>query len=160
MKNKQKRLLSSDINFIQVPPGSFGFYATMPYFLHLILFLIPNPALLSYSASAPSESQAVKMVISERCVSDPNQVEGQEIDLTPGSPLVLTHRIHLVPASASGSCCQSEFAALRERIEALEREASELRQKCGGLDGGCCTSQQSKGKVYTLGFLTCPRFKM
>lgn len=87
------------------------------------------------------------MVISERCVSDPNQVEGHEVDLTPGSPLVLTHRIRLVPSSASSSCCQTEFAALHERIEGLEREVSELREKCGGLDGGCCTSQQSKGEV-------------
>lgn len=104
------------------------------------------------------------MVISERCVSDPNQVEGQELDLTPGSPLVLTHRIRLVPSSGSGSCCQSEFAALLERIEALEREASELRQKCGGLDGSCCTSQQSKGKFdmlrVTLMFSACFYFNM
>ncbi|KAK3526820.1 hypothetical protein QTP70_034610 [Hemibagrus guttatus] len=85
------------------------------------------------------------MVISEQCVSDPNEVQGREVDLTPGSPLILTHRIRLVPGSASGSCCQAEFGALRERIETLEREVSELREKCGGLDGGCCTSQQSKG---------------
>ncbi|XP_060771436.1 tenascin isoform X1 [Neoarius graeffei] len=121
----------------------------MPFLLHLILFLIPSPALLSHSASVSSESQPVKMVISERCVSDPNNVEDHEVDLTPGSPLVLTHRIRLVPSSASGSCCQSEFAALRERIEVLEREVSELREKCGGLDSGCCTSQQSKGAGCT-----------
>ncbi|XP_058263836.1 tenascin isoform X2 [Hemibagrus wyckioides] len=117
----------------------------MPVLLHLILFLIPSPTLLSHSASVPSESQPVKMVISEQCVSDPNEAQGREVDLTPGSPLVLTHRIRLVPGPASGSCCQAEFGALRERIEALEREVSELREKCGGLDGGCCTSQQSKG---------------
>ncbi|XP_053092921.1 tenascin isoform X1 [Pangasianodon hypophthalmus] len=121
----------------------------MPFLLHLILFLIPSPALFSHSASVPSESMPVKMVISEQCVSDPNKVEGHEVDLTPGSPLVLTHRIHLVPGSASGSCCQSEFGALQERIEVLEREVSELREKCGGLDGGCCTSQQSKGAGCT-----------
>lgn len=119
----------------------------MSFLLHLVLFLIPSPALLSHSVSVPSDSQPVKMVISERCISDPSQVEGQEVDLMPGSPLVLTHRIHLVPGSASGSCCQSESAALRERIEALEREVSELREKCGGLNGGCCTSQQIKGNV-------------
>lgn len=134
----------------------------MPFLLHLILFLIPSPALLSHSASVPAESQTVKMVISERCVSNPDMVEGQEVDLTPGSPLVLTHRIRLVPGTASGSCCQSEFAALRERLEVLEREVSELREKCGGLEGGCCTSQQSKGTVYTLRvtmvFGTCPRW--
>ncbi|KAF7702544.1 uncharacterized protein LOC124392249 isoform X1 [Silurus meridionalis] len=117
----------------------------MPFLLHLFLFLIPNPALLSHGASVASESQPVKLVVSERCISDPNAIEGQEFDLTPGSPLVLTHRIRLVPSTGSGSCCQSEFAAVNERIEALEREVSELREKCGGLNGGCCTSQQSQG---------------
>ncbi|XP_053368358.1 tenascin isoform X1 [Clarias gariepinus] len=121
----------------------------MPFLLRLILFLIPSPALLSRSASLPSEPQPVKMVISERCVSDPNTVEGQEVDLTPGSPLVLTHRIRLVPSAASGPCCKAEYAALHERIEALEREVSELREKCGGPDGGCCTSQQSRGAGCT-----------
>lgn len=132
------------------PPGVLCVKATMPFLLRLILFLIPSPALLSRSASLPSEPQPVKMVISERCVSDPNTVEGQEVDLTPGSPLVLTHRIRLVPSAASGPCCKAEYAALHERIEALEREVSELREKCGGPDGGCCTSQQSRGKVDPL----------
>ncbi|XP_047675858.1 tenascin isoform X3 [Tachysurus fulvidraco] len=127
----------------------------MLFLLHLILFLIPSPTLLSHSVSVPSESQSVKMVISEQCVSDPNEVQGREVDLIPGSPLVLTHRIHLVPGSASGSCCQSEFGALRERIEGLEREVSDLRQKCGGVDGGCCTSQQSKGLGCTTSTDEC-----
>ncbi|TSK20282.1 Tenascin [Bagarius yarrelli] len=122
----------------------------MPFLLHLILFLIPNP-----SFQVSSESQPVKMVISEQCVSDPNAVEGREVDLTPGSPLVLTHRIRLVPGSESGSCCQSEFGAFRERMEALEREVSELREKCGGVDGGCCTSQQSKGLGCTTSADEC-----
>ncbi|GAA6089610.1 tenascin isoform X1 [Tachysurus ichikawai] len=127
----------------------------MLFLLHIILFLIPSPTLLSHSASVPSESQPVKMVISEQCVSDPNEVQGREVDLIPGSPIVLTHRIHLVPGSASGSCCQSEFGALRERIEGLEREVSDLRQKCGGVDGGCCTSQQSKGLGCTTATDEC-----
>lgn len=40
-----------------------------------------------------------------------------------------------------------DFAALRERLERLEREVSALREKCGGADGGCCTSKESKGSA-------------
>lgn len=76
---------------------------------------------------------------------------GKEIDLAPGSPLVLTHKIKLVPsdsASGSGSCgCDADFAPLRERLERLEREVSALRETCGGAEGNCCSSNESKGKT-------------
>lgn len=72
---------------------------------------------------------------------------GTEMDLTPGSPLVLTHRITLVPSLGSGSCgCGSDLAALRGRLERLEREVSTLREKCGGAEGGCCSSKESQGR--------------
>lgn len=69
----------------------------------------------------------------------------------PGSPLVLTHKIKLVPSgSGPGSCgCDGDFAALRERLESLEREVSDLREKCGETGGSCCTSE-SKGNVGSL----------
>lgn len=72
---------------------------------------------------------------------------GKEIDLAPGSPLVLTHKIKLVSSgSGSGSCgCDADFASLRERLESLEREVSDLRGKCGETGGSCCTSE-SKGQ--------------
>lgn len=76
---------------------------------------------------------------------------GKEIDLVPGSPLVLTHKIKLVPsdsASGSASCgCDADFAPLRERLERLEREVSALRETCGGAEGNCCSSNESKGKT-------------
>lgn len=72
---------------------------------------------------------------------------GQEISLAAGSPLVLTHKIKLLPlapGSSLGACgCEVNVAALRERVERLEREVSALRETCGG----SCTSVESKGKV-------------
>lgn len=33
------------------------------------------------------------------------------------------------------------------RVETLEKEVSALREKCGGAEGGCCTSKESKGQT-------------
>lgn len=73
---------------------------------------------------------------------------GKEINLVPGSPLVLTHKIKLVPSgSGSGSCeCNADLAPLWERLKSLEQEVSDLRGKCGEPGGSCCTSE-SKGRV-------------
>ncbi|KAM9385887.1 uncharacterized protein tnxbb [Pholidichthys leucotaenia] len=130
----------------------------------LIVILLAPPTLLTPSASKELEvrgqrtpgdakQDSIKVVISEGCATQSDSADGshggKEIDLAPGSPLVLTHKIKLVPSgsvSGSGPCgCETDFAALQERLESLEREVSSLREKCGGAEGGCCTSNESKG---------------
>ncbi|XP_049329094.1 tenascin-X-like [Astyanax mexicanus] len=133
-------------------------------FLHLVLVLLPCPVFLSGDTALVSVSQrvsrdtkpqSIRVVVSEPCLQggdpcEPSEAKGKEVDLEPGAPLVLTHRIRLVPSSGSGcGGCEGDFAALRARLERLEREVSELREKCGGPEGGCCTSQQSKGAGCT-----------
>uniref|UniRef100_A0A8C1ZTC4 Tenascin n=1 Tax=Cyprinus carpio TaxID=7962 RepID=A0A8C1ZTC4_CYPCA len=126
----------------------------MALVLPFLLLLLPSPALSSqhlqtgaHRVSRDIKPQPIKLVISDTCAQD--GAKDRELDLDPDSPLVLTHRIRLVPGSGS-ACgqCELDFAALRDRIERLEKEVSDLREKCGGPEG-CCSSQQSKGAVCT-----------
>ncbi|XP_063041214.1 tenascin isoform X2 [Engraulis encrasicolus] len=122
------------------------------------------PSSLATSSRVPRDTkqQPIKVLISDGCTQGDS--EGRELELDPGSPLVLTHRIRLVSGGEGGgggaggcSSCDDMLAKLRERIERLEREVSDLREKCGGPEGGgCCASEQSKGPGCTVRPATCP----
>ena len=76
---------------------------------------IKTPALTSGAKDA---------VTSEGC--DGGHTTEQEVKLKPGSPLVVTHKISLVPAGCSESC-QAEMEALKTRVERLEKEMTALQ---------------------------------
>lgn len=75
--------------------------------------------------SAPA--QPLKVVISEGC--DSNIAKEQELKLKPGAPLVMTHKISLLPGGCSGGC-EAEMSVLKGRVARLEREMSSLKEKC------------------------------
>ncbi|XP_076593478.1 uncharacterized protein tnxba [Chaetodon auriga] len=75
----------------------------------------------------PAPTQPIKVVISEGC--DSSNTKEQELKLKPGAPLVMTHKISLLPGGCTGAC-ESEMAALKIRVARLEREMSSLKDKC------------------------------
>lgn len=129
----------------------------MEFLLPFLLLVLPSPALSSQDlpsgtqrTSRDVKPQPIKVIITDTCAQD--GAKGREIDLDPDTPLVLTHQIRLVPGSGQGcGLCEVDIVAMRERIERLEKELSDLREKCGSPEG-CCKSQQSKGKGRLLKF--------
>lgn len=75
----------------------------------------------------PTLSQPINVVISKGC--DSSNVKDQELKLQPGAPLVMTHKIRLLPGGCTGEC-EAEMAALKGRVARLEREMSLLKDKC------------------------------
>ena len=75
----------------------------------------------------PSSTKPIKIVISEGC--DSSHTMEQDVKLKPGSPLVVTHKISLVPAGCSESC-QAEMEALKARLDRLEKEMSARKDQC------------------------------
>ncbi|XP_048010139.1 tenascin [Megalobrama amblycephala] len=93
----------------------------------------------------PAESSPVKVVITEACVQQESQtdtgnitkVRETELSLNPGSPLVMTHRINLLHGACTGGC-ETQMAALRDRVEFLEKEMSVIKKMCVQCSGEQC----------------------
>lgn len=75
----------------------------------------------------PAAAQPIQVVISDGCESGSNKE--QELKLKPGAPLVMTHKISLLPGGCSGGC-ETEMTALKERVARLEREMSSFKDNC------------------------------
>lgn len=82
-------------------------------------------------AIAPKEktaaAQPIQVVISDSCDLGSNKKE--ELKLKPGAPLVMTHKISLLPGGCSGGC-ESEMTALKERVARLEKEMFSFKNYC------------------------------
>ncbi|XP_037130074.1 serine-rich adhesin for platelets-like isoform X2 [Syngnathus acus] len=72
-------------------------------------------------------SQPIKVVIANDCES--SNTKEHEMSLKPGTPVVMTHKISLIPTGCTGSC-ESEMAELKGRLARLEREMSSMKNKC------------------------------
>lgn len=75
----------------------------------------------------PAQVQPIKVVVSDGC--DSSNAKEHELKLKPGAPLVMTHKISLLPGGCNGGC-ESEISALKGRLAQLEREMSSLKDKC------------------------------
>lgn len=73
----------------------------------------------------PAPAQPIKVVISDGCDSGNAKVH----ELKPGTPLVMTHWISLLPGGCTGGC-EADMSALKGRLARLEREMSYLKEKC------------------------------
>lgn len=96
-----------------------------------------TPSVKKTLKDKPPPSSPIKVVISEGCIQKESQkdtvnsskVQETELSLKLGSPLVMTHHISLVSGSCTGGC-EAEMAALKDRVEILEKEMAALRKKC------------------------------
>ncbi|XP_076827470.1 uncharacterized protein tnxba [Brachyhypopomus gauderio] len=89
------------------------------------------------SKDEPPSASPITVIISEGCSQkvpkkDPvnaTRVRETELSVKPGSPLVMTHHISVLPGACTGGC-ESEMTALKGRVELLEKEVSSLKKKC------------------------------
>ncbi|KAM6995330.1 uncharacterized protein tnxba [Tautogolabrus adspersus] len=88
---------------------------------------VVKPPATTATKEKPAPSQPIKVIISDGCES--SKAKEQELKLKPGAPLVMTHKISLLPGGCIGGC-EAEMAALKGRVARLEMEMSSLKEKC------------------------------
>lgn len=86
-----------------------------------------NQTAASKAKEKTAAGQPIQVVISDGCESGSSKE--QELKLKPGAPLVMTHKISLLPGGCSGGC-ETEMTALKERVARLEREMSSFKDNC------------------------------
>ena len=81
---------------------------------------------------------AIKVILTDGCLhkdtqshssNTPEQGQELQLELKPGSPLIMTHKISLVPGGCTGGCV-AEMAALKGRVSRLEKEMSAINEQC------------------------------
>ncbi|KAF4088335.1 hypothetical protein AMELA_G00081180 [Ameiurus melas] len=117
-----------------------------------------TPSIKKTSKDKPPSSLPMKVVITEGCIQKDtvNSSRGQETELRlkPGSPLVMTHHISLVSASCTGGC-EAQMAALKDRVEILEKEMSALKKTCTICSGVQCPNNCNKNGKCVNGKCVC-----
>ncbi|XP_046890687.1 tenascin isoform X2 [Hypomesus transpacificus] len=103
---------------------------------------------------APPPPAAIKVILTDGCLhkdiqshssSTPEQGQELQLELKPGSPLVMTHKISLVPGGCTGGCV-AEMAALKGRVSRLEKEMSSIKQQCPCSKVNCPNDCGERGK--------------
>ncbi|GAA6097830.1 tenascin [Tachysurus ichikawai] len=121
-----------------------------------------TPSVKKPSKNKPPSSSPIKVVIAEGCIQKEHQkdtinsskAQETELSLKPGSPLVMTHHINLVPGSCTGGC-ETEMATLKDRVEILEKEMSALKKKCIVCSGVQCPNNCNKNGECVNGKCVC-----
>lgn len=131
MKTSKQKLVTTEAQTIQPTPvkdvASVAPAAEKDKGASTSTIPVPASKLATITKEKSGPTQPIKVVISDGCESSKNKE--QELHLKPGAPLVMTHKISLVPGGCAGEC-NSEMTALKERMARLEREMASLKENC------------------------------
>ncbi|XP_041963772.1 tenascin [Alosa sapidissima] len=133
-----------------LPPKSSPAKANQTFVLSSPAKTTPAPVAKVLKEKAAPHSHPIKVVITDGCAQKDQKKEAnrtsvaqeKELTLKPGSPLVMTHHISLVPSTCIGGC-EAEMAALKGRVEYLEKEMVAMKKICTSCSAGRCPNNCS-----------------